>query len=150
MGATYAQELNDVDRGVDCYLNALELQDDDVEALDALTRLYDKRGDHSAALEMMEKTAALVTDPGQLIDLRSRMGRILDEELGDRAAAIDNFQAAIDVDPGHLPSLESLRKIYVDAGEWDSAARILEQEAQHHDNPRVVAKLSRRARRDLR
>ncbi len=141
MGATYARELDDLDRGIDNYLNALELDEDDVEALDALTRLYDKRGDHGAALEMMEKTARLTQDPAKVIDLRFRMGRILDEELGDRVAAVENYQAAVDVEPGHLPSLEALRKIHVDSGDWDAAARVLEQESQYQENPRVVARL---------
>jgi tetratricopeptide (TPR) repeat protein len=141
MGDVYAHDVGDVDRAIDSYLAALDLNDNDVEALDALTRLYDKRGDHGAALEMMEKTSRLSTDPAQLIDLRFRMGRILDAQLGDRAGAIDAYQAAIDVDPGHLPSLEALRKIHIDSGEWDAAAKILEQEAQHTENSRTVAKL---------
>ncbi|MEM9188384.1 MAG: tetratricopeptide repeat protein [Myxococcota bacterium] len=141
MGETYAHELDDPDRGVDSYLNALEFNEDDVEALDALTRLYDKRGDHASALEMMEKTARVSMDPAQQIDLRYRMGRILDEQLGDRASAIDNYQAAIDVEPSHLPSLEAMRKIHIDSGEWDAAARVLEQEAQYTENPRVVSRL---------
>ncbi len=51
-----AHELDDADRAIDAYLNVIDLNENDVQALDALTRLYDRRGDYSAALEMMEKT----------------------------------------------------------------------------------------------
>ena len=141
MGETYAHELDDDDRAVDAYLNVLDLDEDNMDALDALTRLYDKRGEHSSALDMMEKIARLSNDPEQQVDLRFRMGRILDEQLGDRAAAIDHFQSAIDLEPAHLPSLEAMRKIHIDTGDWLSASRVLEQESQYQENPRLVAQL---------
>ncbi len=133
--------LDDPDRAIDSYLSVIDLNENDVHALDALTRLYDKRGDHSAALEMMEKTAAISQDPAQIVDLRFRMGRILDEELGDRAGAIENYQSAIDIEPGHLPSLEAIRKIHIDSGDWLAASKTLEQESQYQQNPRIVAQL---------
>ena len=88
---------------------------------------------------MMERTARLATDPAQIVDLRYRMGKILDEQLGDRASAIDNYQTAIDAEPGHLPSLEALRKIHIDSGDWLAASKVLEQETQYQTSPRLVA-----------
>lgn len=141
IGDVYTVELDDPDRAIDAYLNILSIDENDVRALDALTRLYEKRGDHAQALEMMSQLARLGTDPQQQVDLRYRMGRILDEHLGDRDAAVDNYRKALDVEPGHLPSLEAMRKIYLDSGDWLAAAKTLEQETQYHQQPRRVAEL---------
>ncbi len=141
VGEVYANELSDDDRAIDSYLNVLNMNADDAEALDALTRLYDKRGEHSSALEMMEQLARLLSEPTQQVDLKYRMGRILDDELGDRVSALEHYQTAVDLEPGHLPSLEAMRKIHCDSGDWIAAARVLEQEAAHTENPRVVSKL---------
>src|SRR5690606_14700783 len=135
IGDVYTVELDDPDRAIDAYLNILSIDENDVRALDALTRLYEKRGDHAQALEMMSQLARLGTDPQQQVDLRYRMGRILDEHLGDRDAAVDNYRKALDVEPGHLPSLEAMRKIYLDSGDWLAAAKTLEQETQYHQQP---------------
>ncbi len=141
LGQTYIADLDDADRAVDAYLNVLSIDEDDVEALDALTRIYDKRGDHASALEMMEQLARLVQDPQQQVDLLYRAGRILDEELGDRVSALDKYQMALDLEPGHLPSLAAMRAIQVDAGDWLAAAKLLEQEASYQQSPRRVAEL---------
>lgn len=141
LGQTYIADLDDADRAVDAYLNVLSIDEDDVEALDALTRIYDKRGDHASALEMMEQLARLVQEPQQQVDLLYRSGRILDEELGDRVSALDKYQMAIDLDPGHLPSLAAMRAIQIDSGDWLAAAKLLEQEASYQQSPRLVAEL---------
>ncbi|MEZ4254353.1 MAG: tetratricopeptide repeat protein [Polyangiales bacterium] len=140
MAELYAHELQNPDRAVDCYLAALEINEDDVEALDGLTRVYEKRGDHAQALETMERIAALAPDKGRRVDLYARMGRILDEQLGDRVAAIDNYRQAIDLDPAHVPSLEALGRIYRESADWLAAVKVLEQEANHRENPRAAAR----------
>lgn len=142
LGETYARDLNDLDRAVDAYLNVLSIDDQNVDALDALTRIYDKRGDHASALEMMESLARLVShEPTRQVDLLFRAGRILDQELGDRMSALDKFQMALDLDAGHLPSLAAMRAIQLDSGDWLAAAKLYEQEASHQKSPRVVAEL---------
>jgi UDP-glucuronate 4-epimerase len=50
----------------------------EVVGIDALTRLYERREDHSQALDMMGQLVRLTQDPKQVVDLRFRMGRILD------------------------------------------------------------------------
>ncbi len=141
LGETYNRDLDDADRAVDAYLNVLSIDDQDIEALDALTRIYDKRGDHASALEMMEQLARLVQEPTQQVDLLFRSGRILDQELGDRISALDKYQMALDLDPGHVQSIQAMRAIQIDSGDWLAAAKLFEQEASYQESPRVVAGL---------
>lgn len=136
-GEVFASELKDVDRAIDSYLNALSVDNTETETLDALTRLYEQRGDHSSALDMMDQLSKLIDNPEEIIDLRFRMGRILEEELGDRGGALEHFEAALDVNPGHLPSLEALRKIHIDSADWLSAAKALQQEVEYNELGRV-------------
>ena len=140
-GAVQAAEKNDLDRAVDMYLEALDIDEDDIGALDALAEIYDKRGDHSSSLDTMEQLAKLVTDPDDMINLRYRMGRLLEEELGDRGGALDHFQAVLDVNPSHLDALSSMRKIYLDSADWHDAAKTLEQEIEFTETPRLKADL---------
>ncbi|MFO0681411.1 MAG: tetratricopeptide repeat protein [Sandaracinus sp.] len=140
IGDTYHVEIKDLDKAVDAYLNITSINADNVVALDALARIYDKRGDHSQSLDAMHSLARQIQDPQQVVDLRFRMGKLLDEKLGDRASAVDQYQSALDVEPGHLPSLEAMRKIHLDSGDWLAAAKTLEQEAQYQQQPRLVAR----------
>jgi tetratricopeptide (TPR) repeat protein len=60
----------------------------------------------------------------------------LDEKLGDRDAAQERFEMALDLDPTHLPTLAALRAIAIDAADWDRAARYLDQEQINTEAPR--------------
>ena len=141
IGQVYSVEIDDADRAIDSYLNLLAIDEDNAGALDALTRLYEKREDYSQALDMMQQLSRQISEPKQVVDLRFRMGRILDQQLADRDAAVDSYRAALDVEPGHLPSLAAMRKIYIDSGDWLAAARTLEQETQYQQNPRQTSAL---------
>ncbi|MCB9591319.1 MAG: tetratricopeptide repeat protein [Sandaracinaceae bacterium] len=141
IGEVHAGELKDVDRAVDSYLNLLAIDENNVGALDALTRLYEKREDYGQAIDMMNQLARLQTDPAAVVDMRYRMGRILDEHLADRDAAIDSYRRALEGNPGHLPTLSAMRKIQLDMADWLAAARTLEQETQYTTNPRQTSEL---------
>lgn len=141
IGDVFANELHDVDRAIDSYLNILSINPDNEAALDAISKLYEKRGDHGQAFDAMLQRSRLISEPSEGVELRFRMGKLLDEQLGDRASAVDQYQQALDLEPGHLPSLEAMRRIHLDDGDWLAAAKVLEQESHYQQQPRLVAKL---------
>lgn len=136
IGRVCWEEIDEIDRAIDAFLNVTSLDDDNIEALDALTKLYDKRGDYNAALDTMERLSRLIKQPEQLVDLFFRMGSIFAKQLGDRPTATEYFQRAIDINGSHLESLTSLRDIYKEEEDWLAAARVLEQAAEAEENHR--------------
>ncbi|MGD8860164.1 MAG: tetratricopeptide repeat protein, partial [Myxococcales bacterium] len=141
MGEVYREHLNDTDRAVEAYLNVTSIDENHHDALDALAKLYEQRGEQSMALDSMEKLAGLVDDPAEKVALYYRMGRLYDAELGDRVAAVEHFERAIEIDGAHLPSLEAMRDIHVDEGDWRAAARVLEQATEVDAAPRRGAEI---------
>ncbi len=139
LGQVYSAQKGDVEQAIDSYLNALNLDDQDIISLQALTKLYERKGDHSAALDMMGQLVRVVDEVDDQVSLKHRMGRILDQELGDRVSALEQFQAAIDLNPGHLPSLEAMRRIHIDSGDWVAAAKTLGLEVEETESQRVKA-----------
>jgi tetratricopeptide (TPR) repeat protein len=140
MGDVYARQIGEPEKAIDAYQNLLDVDPEHVPALDALARLYEGGQEYGMALDAMGRLSALLKDPAQVVDLRYRMGHILDGELGDRTGAVESYKSALDVDPGHLPSLEAVRKIHLDDGEWVDAARVLQQEIENQpaDRPKAI------------
>lgn len=125
----FLTNLNDPDRAIESLRAVLDLDPDDGEALDRLAALLDQRGDAAGSLEMLERLAQVATsDPLQQVDILTRVGTVLEKQLGDRAGAIARFEQALAIVPEHLPALTALREIYVDNQEWVLAARILDRE----------------------
>ncbi len=137
----YADHLEDADRAIDAYRNITDIDDTDVAALDALSKLYEKQGDVASAIESMTRVADLTADGAQRVDMYYRIGKALDEKLGDRGQAESRYEMALDLDPAHLPTLAALRQIAIDGADWDRAARYLDQEQMNTQAPRARAKL---------
>jgi len=137
----FAEEVGDVDRAIDAYRNIVDLDETNVAALDALSKLYEKQGDAAQAIDAMTRVADLTTDGAQRVEMYFRIGKALDEKLGDRVQARERFEMALDLDPAHLATLAALRTIAIDESDWDRAARYLEQEQANTASSRARAKL---------
>jgi tetratricopeptide (TPR) repeat protein len=137
----FADEVGDADQAITAYQNIVDVDDTNIEALEALSKLYEKQGDTAAAIDAMIKVADLTSDGTQRVDMYYRIGKALDEKLGDRVQAQERFEMALDLNPAHLPSLAALRTIAVDEQDWDRASTYLDQEQQHTEQPRARAKL---------
>jgi len=137
----YADEVEDAERAIDAYKNIVDLDEQNVPALDALSKLYDKLGDAAQAIDYMTRVAELTQDSKQRVEAFYRIGKALDEKLGDRVAAQERYEMALDLDPSHLPTLAALRQIAVDTADYDKAARYLDQEQSYTQSPRQRARL---------
>lgn len=141
IGQVYADELNDVDKAINAYQAIVDLDGTNVQALDALARLYEKRGDVHESIDCLTRVADLTSDGVQRVDMYYRIGRASLEKLNDRITAREKFEQALDLDPSHLPTLGAIRAIAEADHDWDAAARYVDQEQNHTQSPRARAKL---------
>ncbi len=141
MGTTFSQELNDADRGVDAYQNALDIDPDYVLALEGLAKVYEKQADWHRTVEVLERLSNLVSEPAKTVDIRYRIGRVAEEQLADEDRALELYRSALDVDPNHLATLGAIRNVYVRRADWHDATRYLEREIGATEAPRTQAKL---------
>lgn len=145
LGDVHLGELDDGDRAAESYAAALEIDPDSRPAVRALGNLYERRGDWSDALEVLNKEAVLSGADPEAVEVHHRIGRIQLEELADRSAAQSSFARAIELDPSHQPSLRALRKIHVEDGRPGEVISLLTQEAEHTTDLRGRAELYQQA-----
>ncbi len=141
MSAVLSEHLADNERAIDVSNRLLALDPTNVPALEALAALYEAQGDAAAAIEAMGRVAEETPDPARRVALLYKAGRANEQQLGDRHAARQRYEAALDLDEGHLPTLAALRAMALDDGDWDMARRHLEAEQAHTTGPRARAKL---------
>src|SRR5262249_50798768 len=92
-------------------------------------------------IDFMTRVADLTSDTKQRVESYYRIGKALDEKLGDRVAAQDRYEMALDLDPSHLLTLASLRAIAMDNADYPKAGALLDQEQQHTQGNRQKARL---------
>jgi golgin subfamily B member 1 len=125
MGVVYEQNLGDIDRSIEAYTDVLQLDADELRALDALGRMYEKIGEWDRAIDIMAHHTQLTDDTRRQVDLFSRMGRIQYEKISDPESSEANLLRALAIDPGHVPAMEALTRQYSDRGDWLKAAQMM-------------------------
>ena len=138
----FSDEVGDVERSIDAYRNIVDLDGGHVAAWEALAKLYEKQGDAHQSIDAMSRVAELTSDGTQRVEMYYRIGKALEEQLGDRFRAQERFEMALDLDPAHLLTLAALRAIALDESDWDRAARYLNEEQLNTQAPRMRAEIT--------
>ncbi len=125
MGQVYEQQLGEVDRAIESYNDVLAFDPNEMRALDALGRLYEKISEWDRAIDISSHLVTLADDPRKQVDLYWRMGRIQYNQLSDAEGAEANLLRALAIDPGYVPAMEALTKQYSDRGDWLKAAQMM-------------------------
>lgn len=144
IAAILERELNDPDEAISAVLAILDEAADDRTALDALARLYEKKGATAERLEILERRLMLATAPADRVDLLRQIAEILQGPLGRPGEAFDRWREILQLsprDPAALAQLErllgqeenalrtlaaqALEPIYEGAGEWEKLSRVL-------------------------
>ncbi|MDJ0766207.1 MAG: hypothetical protein QNJ97_24710 [Myxococcota bacterium] len=121
-------KLEKTDEAMESWCMALEIEED-VESLGALSRYYERYEDWDAYIDVLQKQAPYAEDHGERADILYKRAIILFEALGEQDQAVAEFKKIVDeVFPNHLPTLEKLRQILVDAEQYEEAAEILEKQ----------------------
>lgn len=129
------EALHDKDAGANCYRQVLELRPDHEAALRYMsTYLFDARR-FDEALPVCERLEPLLEHIDDLDDFDTQMelssfyfyfAEIL-RAKSDNARALARYEKALTFNGFHLPSLEAVAPLYVDADQWSNAERVYRQ-----------------------
>ena len=117
------------------YNKVLELDGDDVRALDALIKRYLGLSRWPELLAVYSKKAELVADPEEKKRIYYQVGAVYERELSDVAKAIDTYQKILELDPDDLQALSRLDVLYEQAQNWNELLSILTRESEMTGDP---------------
>jgi len=126
IGRVEVDELRVSDDAVNTYRRIIELDPTDVEAVTRLDALFmdAERWDELAA--HIELQIDHAPDTRASIELRQRLGLLSDEELGNRARALDIFEDLLADQPSYAPALQAVSGVIEDEEHGPRAVQILE------------------------
>ncbi|MBN2724949.1 MAG: tetratricopeptide repeat protein [Deltaproteobacteria bacterium] len=126
--------LEEPERAIDAYLAILDEEPRDVDALTALSRLYEQQGNWERSLDISQQLVELVDDDQVKKELYFRLGKISEEQLNDHDEAERLYAEALAIDPSFVGALRELSRIYEDRGDWIKASRMLDTAKEHTAN----------------
>ena len=153
MGEIYENELQDVEQAIETYTNVIDLDPEDLDAIQALDRLYVQAERWYDLLPILERQVELTgSTSSDAVGFRFRMGKLWEGDLGDLTRAVETYREVLGIDPTHEQTLQALNTlahgeeeaviaaqvlepIYEQAFEWEQLIDLLEVMIKHADDP---------------
>jgi tetratricopeptide (TPR) repeat protein len=148
VAALYEESLRDPAAAIAAYRSVLGVDDADLEALDALERLYrarDADGDARELVAVLERKIELIGAPPVRRELRRAAAQVYEQALGDHFQAIDHLSALLADEPGDVDALAELDRIYTRERMWPDLLDVVDRRALLAIAARERADLAARA-----
>jgi tetratricopeptide (TPR) repeat protein len=126
LGQVYDRELHDVGKAIETYQAILEIDAEELNAIQALDRLYGQAGRWYDLLSILEREVELSQSTAETVAFKYRIGQLWETELKDLTRAIDSYREALQIDPLHEPTVAALDRLVHTDGEPVLAAQVLE------------------------
>lgn len=110
-----------------CYRDVLTHSPEELDALEALTRLYRQENKWKELAENLDHHARVAAQPEVKIGLYAERAKVCEEQLHDVRLAIASHLAALEVNPKHIPSLGELERLYEITESWEDELGILKR-----------------------
>ncbi|HLU47753.1 MAG TPA: tetratricopeptide repeat protein, partial [Planctomycetota bacterium] len=136
--ALYEEILERPDQAIGVYTNILDVDPEDLGALDKLIELHLRLEQWEAVLAVYERKADIVGDPDEKKSLYLEVGAVYEREIGDVAKAIDTYQRILEIEPDDMTAIGRLDALYQASENWQELLAILEREADLAGDPNEV------------
>ena len=129
IGRLYDERLSDRDKAIKATAAAVRAMPDPV-IIDSLVSLHEAAGNAGDAAEALSQLAELTIDDRERLLILQRIGELCHYRLEDDDSAIAALQAALEIDPTHVPVLRLLAPIYYGREAWPELITLHEREAE--------------------
>jgi tetratricopeptide (TPR) repeat protein len=127
--------LSRPESAIEVYEAVLEIDQEDLRALDALINLYLALGRWEALIATQQKKVDLVSEADEKKAIFYQVGAVYERELKDVPRSIDTYQRVLELDPDDLTALGRLDVLYQTAGDWAELLTVLSKEAELTSDP---------------
>lgn len=132
LGQLYEDHLQNAPLARDAYKAALNLDPSLKEAILALERMLNAEGNWRELLPVLRNKLDLFEeDPDSRAAIHLRMGEVFEEHLADPQSAIDEYRRVLEVEPGHLPALKGLERLFGKRERWQDLLEVLGLELEY-------------------
>jgi tetratricopeptide (TPR) repeat protein len=132
----WEEKLGNPDAAAEILEKLLERQPAYVPALTRLARIYEAAGDWERCGQVLRRALDLRPTGRDAADLHYRLGRVVEAEGGDLAAALPHHQQALAHDPAHGEAIAALERAARERGDWAQVAELLGRREAVEADPR--------------
>ncbi|HET6612469.1 MAG TPA: tetratricopeptide repeat protein, partial [Kofleriaceae bacterium] len=124
------EHLRDESRAIDHYQRILEVSPNNVDALEALGRIYESTERWTDFIDVTRRQIRVTTDRNVKALLYFKCGSVMEAKFGKQDEAIRYYDAAIKTSPTCLPAVHGVRDLYRRRADWPRVIQTLELEVK--------------------
>jgi tetratricopeptide (TPR) repeat protein len=163
IATVWEEMLGNADQAVVAWNVVLADNAKNTQALRALDRLYQGKGDWRDLADNLQQQLALTVDGSETITLLGRLGALREQRLGEMGGAVETYRKILQHEPEHAETLAALERILPDPraqehelevaqvlepvykirGDWPKLIGVYEIEARHAVDPEQKINLLR-------
>jgi tetratricopeptide (TPR) repeat protein len=144
-----AELESDGPRAISAWQQVLDLEPDDVGALQALQAAYAKAGDWMAISDIQTRRLSLAQSKWDQVAIHAEMAKLAEDKRESIDDAIASWYAALDVDGSYLTGYAQLERLLARGERWHDLVELLDRLADLHatlgDTKAEIAALARAA-----
>jgi tetratricopeptide (TPR) repeat protein len=118
-GEILEDKLKEENSALAHFQKAVQVAPDHLPAWNRMARLYLRRRAWPEAETSLQNVLRLDPDKGRQVENHFQLGGVYREGLRDLARARAQFEAALQLNEVHVPSMQALGDIYLELEEWD-------------------------------
>ncbi len=126
------KRLGDPKAAIQAWNRLLQLDMHDVEAIEALSQLYEREKRYPALAEMLARRLEMSTDD-EALPILERLGALWGDRIGSTGKAIEIWNRVLSVKPGHSKAMRVLRDLYATAGDWVKLEELFSEQGNWPD-----------------
>ncbi len=125
MAAVWEEQFAKTDRAADVLEKILLVDDRNQKAYRDLERIYAQDKKWENLVDTYRKHILITNDQNERIDLHTKTGHVLENELRDLERAIDAYNDALNFEPNHVGALSGLARLYEETEQWERAVDVM-------------------------
>ena len=116
------EQLHDDVRAQGHYSSILEVDPENGSALRALEEIHQKSGSWTELAAVYRREIESTFEPDEKRERLGQLARLQENQLADRAGAIESFLECLAIDDEDAEAIESLERLYEEGAEWSALA----------------------------
>lgn len=141
IGRIHEELRGDLPASAAAYYEALDVNDRDGAALDAVERVETKRGAWVELIDVLDRRLMQTYEPVEQTELRTRMAGLWRDNVRDDSKAIDAFNEVLMGAPDDIASMVALEELYGRNELWDDYVEIIARRASIDTAPETLVEL---------
>ncbi|MBZ0234460.1 MAG: hypothetical protein K8M05_19170, partial [Deltaproteobacteria bacterium] len=126
LGALASGAIDRPDDAINAWEQVLELDPSRTDAVAALDQLYRRERRWHDVVDLYERRMGFAVTIDEAVALRIKLAEVQENQLEDRATAVDSYAAALGGDPSNAVALAALERLVADPSVRAAAAEVLE------------------------